>query len=647
MADPTPQTGSASPRDLRRCGIQTVRAHLALNMASVLLLTLAFPKPGWAVLAFLAPVPVGVLAMRSTRLWTLAWTTMLVFTAWWGLRVHWLSAISPAAPWGVAVVMSGYYTLMAVGLAQVQRRFRMAMTLALPIFWVTQEALRSHYPWGGFPWFTLGSSQAMWKPPPVPASGIPSNIIVGGEVSAAIPFPGGYLVQTADLFGVLTVSFLVAMTAGLIVDLIAGPAIKWTAQGRPRPRRTVVVAAVVWVLCFGGAMVYGSLAVNDSSWIGAEKQTARIAVIQTNIPQSNKVAGTPEQRAADWDTLFELTSDSLEQSAPDLVVWPETVVLRPINDEYVAWLDQWIGLGQEAEDAGVLGEDQTLYRMVAQSHYDRGFRDRLDAYAQAHGVWMIVGGRAQLVAGDERLMNSAFLIQPGASAYPRYSKQQLVPFGEYIPGGAWVKRFFMEHFSPYGPDRDYTLKPGAGATVFETPPFALGIESPGTTSSGDDSGSNHASQASSPPPLRVVTPICFEDVVGHVCRRMVYAPDGRKQADVLVNLTNDGWFAGTQQGYQHLQLATLRCIENRVPMARSVNTGVSGFIDANGRVLGLVEVGGLEQEVAGHAARSLTLDPRTTLYSRVGEAGPIGVGAAALLLWLGRWIPRRGVRTAA
>lgn len=589
---------------LRRYGVRTIWSHLALNFACVLLLTLAFPRPGWAVLAFFAPIPIGVLAMRTTRLWTLAWTTMLVFTGWWGLRVLWLSAVSPAAPWGVAVVMSLWMTAMVVALAQVQRRFRAPMTLVLPIFWVTQEWMRGSVPWGGFPWFTLGSSQAMWTP--------------GGS----LPMPGGYLVQTADLFGVLTVSFLVAMTAGFIVDLIAQPITKRNAQGKPRPRRTVVFASLMWGGCFGGALIYGFSAVTAKAVAPDEGPGGVVvAAVQTNVSQNNKVAGTAEQRARDWDTLFDLSDAALADAvAPELIVWPETMVVRPINDEYLRIVEGWIEIGGEATEAGRLGDDPELERLYNASLAERVYRDRLDRYAQTHGVPLIVGGRAQYVADDERLMNSAFLIEPGAANYPRYSKQQLVPFGEYIPGGDWIKGLFMRYFSPYGPDKDYTLRPGERPVVFQ-------IEVAGR-----------------PGVLRVATPICFEDVVGPLCRQMVYAPDGTKRVDVLVNLTNDGWFAGTHQGYQHLQLATLRCIENRVPMVRSVNTGVSGFIDSTGRVTEVVVVDGQSQEVAGYATAAVGLDARTTLYARVGEAGPIGTGVAAGLLWLGVWVPRRRER---
>ena len=64
-------------------------------------------------------------------------------------------------------------------------------------------------------------------------------------------------------------------------------------------------------------------------------------------------------------------------------------------------------------------------------------------------------------------------------------------------------------------------------------------------------------------------------------------PAVRKRADFLVNVTNDGWFMANENS-QHLQAAVFRSIENRAPTARSVNTGISGFVDPLGRAEGLI-----------------------------------------------------------
>jgi apolipoprotein N-acyltransferase len=65
---------------------------------------------------------------------------------------------------------------------------------------------------------------------------------------------------------------------------------------------------------------------------------------------------------------------------------------------------------------------------------------------------------------------------------------------------------------------------------------------------------------------------------------MTQTASAEKPVDVLVNLTNDGWFHGSSELNQHLITASFRCIENRKPMVRAVNTGISAFIDGNGQV---------------------------------------------------------------
>jgi apolipoprotein N-acyltransferase len=79
--------------------------------------------------------------------------------------------------------------------------------------------------------------------------------------------------------------------------------------------------------------------------------------------------------------------------------------------------------------------------------------------------------------------------------------------------------------------------------------------------------------------VRAVPAICYESVFGdHI------ADHARRGANLLVVITNDGWW-GTSPGYrQHLALGRLRAIETRRPIARAANTGISCFVDAEGRI---------------------------------------------------------------
>jgi apolipoprotein N-acyltransferase len=78
---------------------------------------------------------------------------------------------------------------------------------------------------------------------------------------------------------------------------------------------------------------------------------------------------------------------------------------------------------------------------------------------------------------------------------------------------------------------------------------------------------------------KVGTLICFEDTNGNLTRRFV-----KGGARLLVNLTNDGWFLRTAGPETHLANAVFRAVENRTPLLRCTNTGVSCLVDPHGRV---------------------------------------------------------------
>ena len=114
--------------------------------------------------------------------------------------------------------------------------------------------------------------------------------------------------------------------------------------------------------------------------------------------------------------------------------------------------------------------------------------------------------------------------------------------------------------------------------------------------------------------------------------------DGFKQADVLANLATDGWFGSNDAGRrQHVQIARFRCVENRVPMIRSVNTGVSVAIDSSGRLIDPMSVTGegftARPRTPGWLLAELPLDRRSTVYGRVGDAW----GWSCLLCTAGLW----------
>ncbi len=150
-------------------------------------------------------------------------------------------------------------------------------------------------------------------------------------------------------------------------------------------------------------------------------------------------------------------------------------------------------------------------------------------------------------------------------------------------------------------------------------------------------------------PFRFAVPICYEDVMPYVSRRFVTDPDtGGKRTDLLLNISNDGWFGHTNEHPRHLAICAFRAVENRVPIARAVNTGISGFIESNGRIHDLVTKDGRSRGpgVTGYSVATLQVDSRHSLYSRVGDVFALACLLLTGMLYVDHAIVRRVGRPA-
>ena len=131
----------------------------------------------------------------------------------------------------------------------------------------------------------------------------------------------------------------------------------------------------------------------------------------------------------------------------------------------------------------------------------------------------------------------------------------------------------------------------------------------------------------------------------YVSRRFVTDPDtGAKRVDFLLNISNDGWFGHSNELPQHLAICAFRAVENRVPIARAVNTGISGFIDSTGRIHDLVTVNGQShgRGITGHRTATLGIDGRHSLYSRSGDVFAVLCAVLSLLVYVDYIIARAG-----
>ena len=174
----------------------------------------------------------------------------------------------------------------------------------------------------------------------------------------------------------------------------------------------------------------------------------------------------------------------------------------------------------------------------------RAFDAALASFSHSSGVPLLVGAPGYVPHG-ELIENLAILYTPeSGQTQPYYLKRQLVPFGEYIPfkdSIPWLHNLLLG-LTPV--DGDYTLTAGTQWVRFSIP--AAGAR------------------------YFFGTPICYEDVMPYPSRCFVAPIDGRKQVDFLVTISNDGWYQSADELEQHLQMDQLRAVENRVPIARSV-----------------------------------------------------------------------------
>jgi apolipoprotein N-acyltransferase len=205
--------------------------------------------------------------------------------------------------------------------------------------------------------------------------------------------------------------------------------------------------------------------------------------------------------------------------------------------------------------------------------------------------------------------NAAMLVSEAGARLQVYRKVHLVPFGEYVPG---------RHTIPL-------LARIVGDQVPDD--FAFGKEYTVFKLSNDKA--------------KVAPLICFEDTIGDLTRQFVLAG-----ANLLVNVTNDGWFLRSAGSRQHLASAVFRCVETRLPMVRAANTGVTCFVNEFGNVTQmLVDENGspfTEGTLTGQVA--IAANPEPTFYVRHGELfeyACVGVTILALAFVAVRFVARR------
>jgi apolipoprotein N-acyltransferase len=379
--------------------------------------------------------------------------------------------------------------------------------------------------------------------------------------------------QIAALGGGWLVTAAAAMLSGALVD---------GALGRGRARLASPLAALA-VLAAALGFGHARLAEIDRSTGG--ETAPRLLVVQTNLPMSNKLSWSPEAQERDFLAFASQTlRGAAEARGPiDAAIWPETMVP---------------GFGLESESIRALKEGR-WYPGDRYLEALRGLSERLDAP-------LVVGSPAfvRLRAEGDRFRwdaqyNSAYLVDE-TGARGRTDKIFLTPFGETMPvisNSDWLEA--------------QLLALGADGMTFDLDtaarPEVLRLGTPGAG-------------------VAVGVPICFEITAPWASRRIAFDSSGRR-AEILLNLSNDGWFGWSDAGRrQHLQVARLRAIELDTAVVRCANTGISASIDRAGRV-----VAELPPRTEGTLVAEPARSAGVPLAAKTGDAVAWGALCAAVV----------------
>jgi apolipoprotein N-acyltransferase len=499
-------------------------APIGLALLSGCLYTLSLPNFDFAILGWIALVPLHVAVRRLTlrRTFWIGWlggTTAFVGSMSWVITAMHLYGKVPVAVSVLLMLLLSAYLGLYVALYALGFRFLILRfsphpsrltshgslpVLAAPFLWVALEWVRT-YLLSGLPWSLLGYSQYRWLP----------------------------VIQIADFAAVYGVSFLLAAVNVALADVGLWAwdryrSLQFEVRGSKLPPGSsgFPVALVATTLALlAGSLLYGFDRLSTYRELAAE-ETAKghvlhVGLVQANIDQSIK--WDERYRRATQDRYTQLTK--VAAIGADLVIWPEAAT-------------------------------PFLFEL------EQGFREEISSLLSSTGVPLLFGSPTLGYYPNRRpyLMNSAYLLSTEGQILGRYGKRHLVPFGEYIPFHNSLLYFLDKLVEGIG-----DFKAGTDATILTVPDSKSSRSSPLTP---------HSS------PVRFGVVICYEVIFPNEVRD--FAANG---ADFMITITNDAWFGRSSAPYQHFAMVALRAVENRVAFARAANTGISGFIDQTGRIL--------------------------------------------------------------
>ena len=343
--------------------------------------------------------------------------------------------------------------------------------------------------------------------------------------------------------------------------------------------RIRVYSLIIIVVLFILPLIFGYNRLSEKE----ETLGLAIGYVQPNINPWLKWKAS--YRYKNLEKLTQLTNRLLNTES-QLVVWPETALPFPLIQ-------------------------------------NRNIRESISKYISDRGIHLITGALdSGMVHSTSYKYNVAVHFAPGRGAQNMYRKLSLVPFVERIP--------YQDIFtSLLGFDiNDRFLSAGDSTTVFNIliKPYQLQF---------DGSDWSVVKKISDKRLVRFSSIICFESMFPNLVRKFFV-----KGAELLIIITNDGWFGYSAQPFQHARLAVFRAIEQRSSVIQCANNGVSVFIDPYGRMFYCSKI-----FTTGCTQKIMPLKLRRTFYERYGDILGIlcSIVCFALVLWCVYYYRTQGV----
>lgn len=393
------------------------------------------------------------------------------------------------------------------------------------------------------------------------------------------------LAQGADLLGIAGLSLLPAFVQFTLVQAARRMALT-ARDGVARTKLDFLLATTVVLV----AALYGVFRISTEQ--RGEFLPLKSLLVQLNVPQeaARQLWDSPTIHMGYED---ETLAGLAKHPDAEWVVWPEVALTRPI----LRAADGTWGSWQE--------NHETLRRVMANGDFQFLFGvNEIEANKLANG---------ELVSPpDARVWNSLAVFSPAAELQT-FRKRHLVIFGETIPfvdSVPWLRKIYEQQA---GASFGGSFSRGESLNPL---PVLVGNETVG-----------------------VIPSICFEDTVPRLARKFV-----RPGPQIIVNVTNDGWFKESHAAAQHFANARFRAIELRRPMIRCANTGISGAIDTTGSVINpatgkaqlLLDANGSSFTRGALLVESrIPREPATTLYALAGDWPMIVLSLGSFLYALG------------